>query len=283
MQKSRFYDKIIETIFRCTMDIVVKANYILEKVAKIRQDYKKLSDILEYPEIYSDKKYSLYLQSSKQKIEKIVKIAQELEDAVALQVTESEINELISALERELVIHGADSITSCIVEFIGDANCISTIKQSIDEQIKNNRFTVYKEDKWTISGFGSYVCFKEMAGNHIFKGDPKGNALIYVYPDEKVSPFDEKDVQIDYFHSDGAGGQNVNKVETGIRAIHMPTGIVVTCRDERSQLMNKRRALERLEEQVQDYQEKEIARKIKEIKTKQKEITIAQYKDGTKV
>ena len=64
------------------MDILKKANNILEKVANIRQEYNKLSNILEYPEIYSDKKYSLYLTSSRQKIEKIVKIAQDLEDAV---------------------------------------------------------------------------------------------------------------------------------------------------------------------------------------------------------
>ena len=265
------------------MDILKKANNILGKVANIRQEYNKLSNILEYPEIYSDKKYSLYLTSSKQKIEKIVKIAQDLEDAVALCATEQEIDALINALERELVIHEADSVLSCIIEFVGDEVCINIIKQSIEEQIKNNRFTVYKEDKWIITGFGSYSCFKEMAGNHVFKGDPKGNALIYVYPDEKVEEINQNDIQIDYFHSDGAGGQNVNKVETGIRASHMPTGITVTCRDERSQLMNKKRALERLQEQVRDYQEKEINKKIKEIKAKEKEIIAAQYRDGTKI
>ena len=104
-----------------------------------------------------------------------------------------------------------------------------------------------------------------------------------MYPDEKIEEINQNDIQIDYFHSDGAGGQNVNKVETGIRASHMPTGITVTCRDERSQLMNKKRALERLQEQVRDYQEKEINKKIKEIKTKEKEIIAAQYRDGTKI
>ena len=150
------------------MDILKKTNDILEKVANIRQEYNKLSNILEYPEIYSDKKYSLYLTSSKQKIEKIVKIAQDLEDAVALCATEQEISALISALERELVIHEADSVLSCVIEFVGDDICIEIVKQSIDEQIKNNHFTVYKEDKWIISGLGAYSSFVDSCSGSCF-------------------------------------------------------------------------------------------------------------------
>lgn len=265
------------------MNINIKASNILAKVSRIRQDYKKLSDILLLPEIYSDKKYSLYLLSSKQKIEPIEKAAKDLEDAVELQESEESINNFINKLESELIKHEADSTSECVIEFNGDALCIDIIKKEIEEQIKNNRFTVKKEDKWIVHGFGSYVCLKEMAGKHIFKGEIKGNALIYVYACENIPLFDEKDVVIDYFHSDGAGGQNVNKVETGIRATHIPTNIVVTCRDERSQLMNKRRALERLEIQVKDYYENEIKKKIKDTKTKEKDIIAAQYRDGTKV
>ena len=48
------------------------------------------------------------------------------------------------------------------------------------------------------------------------------------------------------FHSGGNGGQNINKVETGIRAIYLPTGDFTVCTDERSQLANKKKALLRL-------------------------------------
>lgn len=248
-------------------------------------------ELLEYPEVQADKAYYLSVLSKYNSLKSLndklcdLKTVLEEQKACYELLSDARADEERAAIYEEIfsLKRNAAQLSAALAEALGckraeeRAYCRFKLKEGssrlgaalcdlVLSYLQSQGAKI--EDKNTVAAKGGYVeeisfvaegidvitRLTPLTGAHkVLIAQSRSEELCFaVTAATAVESISESDLKIDVFHSSGAGGQNVNKVETAVRVTHLPTGLVVVCQDERSQLKNKKRALENIQKKLRD-------------------------------
>jgi len=248
----------------------VDSNNTLRICKSYKERFDKLTTLMEYPEFNVDYNFS----------KKYLKELSDIKPIVDLYNTYLEFSDekdrdlIIQDINKELLKGRHDEYDGIVIEvYSKDKEAANFVLSSYFNYFKSNEYNVdLQKDKLIVFGASIYSLYKVEMGTHIYLNHKEAQVQVLVLPYKDVNDYTVslRDLKVDYFHSSGAGGQNINKVETAVRMTHKETGIVVQCQDERSQLQNKQRALELISKKVQDYYAKKINDDISKIRKDKK-------------
>ncbi len=265
------------------MDNVNQKYY--DKFCELEAKYDEYFELLCSVEIMSDNKLFEYYRKAKAKLEKVVSafkeyknkneeflLSKELADTETDETQrqeylsssanlEKESNELFEKVKEIYFDEGSKEVQKTKIEISqkqGNGGLVLELKDLVLNYASLNKFEteVISETDSQISicveGENSFEVLKSIGGTiRKIENTSETTALVVVLLDsEKEIELREEDIAIEISKSSGAGGQHINKTESAVKLIHLPTGITAECQDERSQGKNKEKAMAALKEKI---------------------------------